>query len=91
MALDFLLGVFGVSGMIAIAVSNVYNVLLYVFAYVGLGVVVAMLSALFKSRPLAILATVGSFAVFGALAVELVAYFGAAIVFFGRPREDTDN
>ena len=91
LAVDFLLGIFGASGIFAVAVSNVYTVLLYVFAYVGLGVVVTMLSALFKSRPLAILATIGTFVVFGALAVELVAYFGAAIVFFGRPGRDTEN
>ena len=79
--LNLLSGLFGASGMFSIVVANVYNVLLYVFAYVGLAVVVGFLTALFKKRSLAILATVAAIIFLGALAIELIAYFGASFVF----------
>ena len=65
------------------------NVLLYVFVYVGLGVVVSFLTALFKKRSSAIFAMVAAFILLGALAIELIAYFGASFVFVrGRDRGD---
>lgn len=82
LVLNLVLGLIGSAGVFAVAVANVYNVLLYVFAYLGFGAVVAFLSALFKSRPLAILAVVGSLLVFNSLAIDLISYFGASFVFF---------
>ena len=83
-ALNLVSGLFGGGGTFAIVVANVYNVLLYVFAYVGLGVVIGFFTALFKKRWLAILVTVAAILSFGALAIELIAYFGASFVFFRR-------
>lgn len=91
LTLKFFLELFGGVGSFAVVVANVYNVLLYVFAYVGFAIVVAMLSALFKSRPLAILATVGTVLLFSGLAIELIAYFGAACVFFGKRGADNEK
>ena len=83
-ALNLIAGLLGDSGMFSIVVSNVYNVLLYVFVYVGLGVVVSFLTALFKKRSRAIFAMVAAFILLGALAIELIAYFGASFVFVRR-------
>ena len=70
--------------MFGIVVANVYNVLLYVFVYVGLGVVIGFLTALFKKRSRAILVMVAAILFSGAFAIELIAYFGASFVFFRR-------
>ena len=91
LVLHFLVDVLGTVGAYAIAVTNIYNVLLYVFAYVGLGIVVSMLTMLFKRRSLAILATVLALVIFSGLAIELIAYFGASAVFFGRRRAGRDK
>ena len=91
LSLNFILNIFGAVGSFAIIVANIYNVLLYVFAYVGFGIVLAMLSALFKSRPLAVLALIGTLVLFSGLAIELIAYFGAASVFFGRVKPGVDK
>jgi len=66
----------------AVVIINLYNIFLFVFAYIGLKVVGYLLSELFKNRVLAALAIVGGLVVFSTLAVELLAYFGAASVFF---------
>ena len=81
---NFIVGFVNSPGVAGIVIANVYNVLLYVFAYLGFGVVVSFLSRLFKSRPLAILATVGTILLFSSLAIELIAYFGAAFVFLNK-------
>ena len=83
-ALNLIAGLVGDSGMFSIVVSNVYNVLLYVFVYVGLGVVLGFLTALLKKRSRAILVMVAAFIFLSALAIELIAYFGASFVFVRR-------
>ena len=83
-ALNLLSGLFGTTGMFSIVVLNVYNLLLYVFAYMGIGVVVNLLTSIFKKRSLAILAVVGAFIAFSSLAIELIAYFGASVVFYRK-------
>ena len=75
----------------SITVVNIYNVLLYVFAYLGIGVVLTMLEKLFKSRRLAKLAIVGAILLFSGLAIELIAYFGASVVFYNKRITDGDK
>ena len=82
--LNLFVGLSGASSMFSIVVLNVYNLLLYVFVYIGFGVVIDFLTALFKKRSLAILVTVGAFILFSTLAVELIAYFGASVVFYRK-------
>lgn len=75
-------------GVLGVTVANIYNVLLYVFAYLGFGVVVRMLTKLFKSRRLAVLATLGAMLLFSGLAIEIIAYFGAAFIFHEKRKTD---
>ena len=83
-ALNLFSGILGTDGMFNIVVMNVYNVLLYVFVYVGFGVVVDFLTTLFNKRSLAIVATFAAIIFMGSIAIELIAYFGASSVFFRR-------
>lgn len=89
LACNFIVTLISSSGTFAIVVNNVYNVLLFVFAYLGLGVVVSFLTTLFKRRTPAIVVTAGSLLLFGMLAIELISYFGASFVFFGE--RDAEN
>ena len=89
--LNLFSGFFGTSGMFNIVVMNVYNVLLYVFVYVGFGVVVDFFMTLFKKRWLAIVVICAAFAFMGSIAIELIAYFGASSVFVRRRGIDGKN
>ena len=86
--LKFVFELSGATSVFAITVMNIYNVLLYVFAYLGLGVVISMLTKWLKKRSLAILATVGAIFLFSGLAIEIIAYFGAAFVFYIKKKTD---
>ena len=86
--LNFIFDLSGNVGVLAVTVANIYNVLLYLFAYLGFGIVVRILSTPFKSRKLAILATLGALLLFGGFAIELIAYFGAAFIFYDKRRAD---
>jgi len=83
LALNLILGIAGLEGVLPVVITNVYNVLLFIFAYIGFGVVVSLLTNAFKRRNTAILVTICSIAFLGALAVELISYFGASFIFRG--------
>ena len=89
--LNLFSGILGTDGMFNIVVMNVYNVLLYVLAYVGLGVVVDFFTTFFKKRSLSIVVTLAAIMFMGSIAVELIAYFGASSVFFKRRGIDGQN
>ena len=89
--LNLFSGIFGTDGMFNIVVMNVYNVLLYVFLYVGFGVVVDFFTTFFKKRSLAIVVTLAAIMFMGSIAIELIAYFGASSVFFKRRGIDGQN
>ena len=89
--LNLFSGLLGISGMFNIVVMNVYNVLLYVFLYVGFGAVVDFLTAFFKKRSLAIVVTLAAIMFMASIAIELIAYFGASYLFFRRRDVDGQN
>lgn len=89
--LNLFSGILGTDGMFNIVVMNVYNVLLYVFLYVGFGVVVDFFTTFFKKRSLAIVVTLAAIMFMGSIAIELIAYFGASSVFFKRRGIDGQN
>ena len=89
--LNLFSGLLGTGGIFNIVVMNVYNVLLYVFLYVGFGVVVDFLTALFKKRSLAIVVTLAAIMFIASIAIELIAYFGASYLFFRRRDVDGQN
>jgi hypothetical protein len=89
--LNLFSGLLGTGGMFNIVVMNVYNVLLYVFLYVGFGAVVDFLTAFFKKRSLAIVVTLAAIMFMASIAIELIAYFGASYLFFRRRDVDGQN
>ena len=89
--LNLFSGILGTDGMFNIVVMNVYNVLLYVFLYVGFGAVVDFLTAFFKKRSLAIVVTLAAIMFMASIAIELIAYFGASYLFFRRRDVDGQN
>ena len=89
--LNLFSGILGTDGMFNIVVMNVYNVLIYVFLYVGFGVVVDFFTTFFKKRSLAIVVTLAAIMFMGSIAIELIAYFGASSVFFKRRGIDGQN
>lgn len=76
----------GGDSLFAIVVANLFNIFVAVFAYLGFKVVLFLLTGIFRSRALAILVLIGTLALLNSLAIELLAYFGAANLFIGFRR-----
>ncbi len=75
----------------AIVTANLYTVLMVLHAYIGLKIVNVFFSRVFKSGVFAFLTLAGILLFFNSLAIELLAYFGAANLFFAKRYENGDN
>ncbi len=67
----------GSEGVFPIIVSNLFNILSVVFAYLGYQVVLVFLGERFRSVALARLAVVAAFLLLGSLAIDVLAFLGA--------------
>lgn len=75
----------------AVVAANLYTVFMVLHAYIGLKVVNLFFSRVFRNRAFAFLTVAGILLFLNSLAIELLAYFGAANLFFAKGHGNGDN